>query len=358
MKRFIKMLCWFLPFVILFVGFNVLVDPTNLVRGGKLIDEIYSIMASGQNARFTFENYNDRALAQKLALERTSAPDTIVLGSSRGIQITSEMVGGSLANHCVTGGMLDDMGAFWEMYLQSGELPKRAVLSLDLWHFFDIYSEQQRASLVYPEYYNAFYIERMGLDIPALRRDVLSTPKELLSGSYFQLGVAALKKGGIDTSVSPTVADADESATVIRADGSFSYPTSYEFPGADAVFERAKAELPSALDMFSMDSFDETRLLMFEALVDSLLENGVEVVIYISPYHPFIVEAIHKNPTGFPAFSMMQDYVRSFCAARGIALIGSLDPADCALENADFVDSLHLNRNGVEKLTAPLRAGS
>ena len=107
MKKVIKLICIILPLLIFVVGMNVYVDPANTYRAVPVSNKIISAFRSGQNMIIS-EIYSDRTLIKKIILETDISSPTIVMGSSRGAQISSDILGSESLNTSVTAAALEE----------------------------------------------------------------------------------------------------------------------------------------------------------------------------------------------------------------------------------------------------------
>ena len=91
MKKLLLAALVFVPFVALVVGVNFYADPANVLRPGYEA-QVAQILADGQNAS-NIRNMDDRALIQEYMERSDGAIDTLILGSSHSMQITSGITG-------------------------------------------------------------------------------------------------------------------------------------------------------------------------------------------------------------------------------------------------------------------------
>ena len=51
-----------------------------------------------------------------------------------------------------------------------------------------------------------------------------------------------------------------------------------------------------------------------------------------------------------PAFMMVQDYLVDLCNKKGLVAVGGYDARDFGLTDNDFIDNMHLDKNGTRKV--------
>lgn len=81
-------------------------------------------------------NYDER-LFQKLYVEKLQdrTHELIVVGSSRGMLLDSELLGvNDMCNNCVSGATIEDLCAIVALYYVNNTMPKRIVLNNSLGH--------------------------------------------------------------------------------------------------------------------------------------------------------------------------------------------------------------------------------
>ena len=98
------------------------ISPQSHVQMAKLALAGNAVVAPG--------NYNERVYQVSIVNEMSDIPDTIVIGSSRGMFLGEELTGFDyLYNNCVSGACMEDYYALLGLYEQKfATLPKRVVI--------------------------------------------------------------------------------------------------------------------------------------------------------------------------------------------------------------------------------------
>ncbi|MEA5050364.1 MAG: hypothetical protein VB021_02710 [Oscillospiraceae bacterium] len=349
-KLLITILC-FLPLFALVVGVNAVVDPANVLRADRTVDAIIAAMDDGRNADGVTD-FADRLLMARYIPRMDSAPDTVVLGSSRGAQIDTAIVGGKLFNSCVSGATIEDVAAIYEIYHQNGLHPKRYILSVDVW-FFDRNKTDERWQLYTAEYYDAFYREFIDSAYDGDSSVANTSYLEIFRAGYFQDSVKAIASGSYAAGRMGVVAT-DKGYTargMLKADGSYVYPKAYTEADAETVRTRVGFAYDSVVGALETSGgMDPGKTALFEALVGAMQADGADVVIVLSPYHPLMYEKIEASPEAAANLAQIETYLDAFCAQRGLTCIGSYNPHTLEFSEISFLDALHLNYSYTAKL--------
>lgn len=360
-----------LPVVFAIAALNITVDPANLFTGAAYERGIANLLAAGKNVA-SIANHDDRLVQRFYAQQITQAPDVLVLGSSRAMQIRTAVVGKhSFYNASVTEATLPDFEGILELYLGRGRQPHTVIIAVDAW---DLQTTHYLAGwkTLSPER-NAF-LDAMTREQPSLEQ----TPLDRLSGelldrvrpwshygqavslSYFQ---ASLQERERRTSQPREVRKqyyaTDETALDVAiklADGSLVYGTAMRERTPEAVEREAQV-----YNTKWRDSLDErtgkvepAKKAEFEALVDHLAARGIHVAFYLGPYHP-TTYSFFRREKNMRIGEAVEDYIHTLAATRGMTVVGSYDPAKAEVDATDFFDALHVREGGVAKMFAGYR---
>ncbi len=133
MVKFFSRLLLVVPVIGIMAGFNYFVDPANLFKPIEYEREIASILLAKKNI-VGISNFDERIMQRFYVNGLTSKKDVIVLGSSRSLQIGSELFPGKdFFNNSVSGASLEDYLAIYQLYRAKGLTPKTIILVLDPW---------------------------------------------------------------------------------------------------------------------------------------------------------------------------------------------------------------------------------
>ncbi len=353
MKRFLTtIIAVALSLCLLLFVVNIAVDSANLLRSDRITSDIFEINSAGKNA-IVPNNYNDRDLAYNNIKMLEQPVDTAVLGSSRGIQISSQMLGLSdseLQNSCVTGAVLEDVVSLWQAYLDTGNIPNNVILVTDIW-FFDQRKIDERFLLTYENEYKTFIEQNVETEISLSQPNYLANLQPLLTIPYFQENMKTVFDGSFLTNkVYQTENYSEPDNSVIHPDGSYSYPLNYVNASKSEIDERIRIGLPTiSSEVGGYEKLDEQKVLIFEQLIKSMTQNGVQVVLYLSPYHPSLVEEFNSNTLTYQMFFKTEEYLKEL-EQEGVSVVGSFDNKNVGLFEQDFLDPLHITEQATAEM--------
>lgn len=283
-------------------------------------------------------NYDER-LFQKLVVENfVTYPDTLIIGSSRSMMISSKMINGSekTFNHSVSGASLEDYIAIVGLYSQKKALPKKIIFGIDPWIFNKNNSENRWQSLLY-EY--DFMISQISKKNP-----ILTTKND---NRYFQLINFENTKNNFlhmnESSQIHIIQDENIDSSLKRADGSIAYPFSIRFQNdveTKLLVQHYISEKNQSLDSFY--TLSNTNL--FEDFIHYLRDKGVVVEFFLPPFHPSVY-AFFRNNCQYANILKSEEYLKSFAEKNNIILYGSYDPNIFGFTSNDFTDGAHSKEN-------------
>lgn len=324
----------FLPLLALVAFVNVTVDPASLFQR----DYEYSaaqIVASGHNAA-NLKNMDDRAFQKDCAELLPAAPGTLVLGSSRCLQVTARIAGdAALFNAGVTNGDLRDSISLYELYKGLGKAPRRVILMSD----YCAFNPQKLDARAYTDGY-ADFARRTGTQEMKTRRS-REKWRQLFAPTYFQSALAYLEAGG-GAGDRPVASDEYEAGTDMRrADGSYSYNAGFR---SQTAAERVAGGWVTAgnieYNMGAYEADSEVLRSQFELFVAEMLADGVEVVLLLPPINPYMYDLMAADPD-YAGELALEGYFKGFAARNGLATVGSYDARALGLTEDDFYDALH-----------------
>lgn len=342
MKKVLRLLLMLLLFLAAVFLFSFLVDPANVFYA-RYDQTVAEILASGHSAEGV-ENMDDRRFLTLYANLRTQPIDTLVLGSSRAMQITPAVTGDPNTFVAgVTGSDLRDCISAYELFAQKGFAPKTVVLSLDFWYL----SAGNLDSRAMTDGYEQFCRDN-GLAPLESGSAKLSRIKNFFSFSYFQSSVEYLARGKHKTLPTPT--DAAFSVKALRRpDGSYGYE--------QALRDRTQAEIDqSASDKQIADNIaagftgiDQGLCDQLETFVRTLTAQGIHVKLLLSPVHPIYYAYMQAHPDTYSVVFDTERFCRALAARTGAAVCGSYDPSALGVTGSDFYDEVHPRTEALQK---------
>lgn len=335
LKQVLKGALLFLPLVVLVAVVNVLVDPAGLYQR-EYERHVAETITSGMNAA-QLKNMDDRSFERYCAQLLPTAPDTLVLGSSRCMQLTAEgLACEGLFNAGVTNGELRDMISLYELYKSLDKLPRRVILMTDYCMFNPAKLDNRANTQGYAD-----FCARTGTE------ELRTTPsmekwKQLFSPVYFQTALHFLEVGG-SNDILPTQ-DYETDSDMRRYDGSYSYgPLLRDMTPEERDENGRFTSYSIAHNMGSFSPNSPVLRQQFELFVQQMQADGVVVVFQLPPINPYMYATMAADEA-YATQIALEDYFRAFAMAHDIGVFGSYDPAKLGLVSTDFYDALHCTR--------------
>ena len=340
----------FLPLLVLLVVVNIFGDAGN--RFHSYVDFMVDALLDGKPAYITSGNLEERDLRYSYILKMSDDISSITIGGSNVIYITCSDTGEKdFVNLGVSrGGFYDALAQLAVMKIH-GKRARRIIIGPQEWYF-------NRKSFTMPDYEDVYkklkpYTDYMiscinGDDInslPIIKHDMSfgDILKTVLSLSYFQVNVKYITGSNM-------LRDARYGVVTGSYDGQ------YYMPDGSRVYSRQIAELEA--DNVLLDAqnatfanydahIDSENAGIFEKLIEYLLAQGVKIDIYLSPLAPALWDKL--DPKKHPFFPELEEYLRKTAEKYGLRIIGSYNPYNVGITNADFYDTRHIRRGHISK---------
>ncbi len=330
------------------VGTNLALDIDSRFAGHYRSEhQVALLLANGQNAAGNV-SINIPAMRRLVLTRLEHAPEVVVLGSSRVMEITQDMVAGRLVNLSVDSGGLVEGVAIVAALERQGLRPRTVIVGVDPWMF------NRQADL--PVTLRP-YRDDLGTDFAheLLKRMQIDWYKPVdLWKSAFSL--ARLREGLISakTATSPcgefrAVDDSPSECSVWRADGSYQYPRrvaerspdEVEAAVALAVSQRGRMHAFTGYDRLDSDYEDA-----FSAFLDALIARTIDVIIYLPPYHPLVEKAFAVR-RDWTLVAQAEQFVRQAAAERDLVILGAYSAGVAGCRADQFYDGIHPKRDCV-----------
>lgn len=341
--------------LLIVAAFNYIVDPAGLFRTTKYEYGIAKILLKGKNVA-NLSDYNERLLQKYLIENIKLKPETVVLGSSRSLLIAPLQKSKSLfLNNSVSGATLEDIIAIYGFYNHKNIKPKTIILSIDPW-MLNQNNGQVRWQSLQIEYKNELHnlnIESNDLNFGFFNSYEIKKLKELVSMPYFLASYEKLKnmhkeKESEKSKYYETDFDCLK-VSVKRANGTTCYPIEFREASLDKINKEAKtyANVESIYSLGDFKTLSNTEML--EKLINEMLKQKTHIVIFLSPYHPYVYSVMQNNAKYKQVFES-ENYLKTLAKSKNIKIIGSYNPAKLNLQAQDFYDGMHLQEKAVRKI--------
>ena len=339
--------------LLIIAAFNYQIDPAGLFRSSRYENGIAQILANNQNVA-NLSNYDERLLQKYIVANTKESRDVLVLGSSRTMQIHKGLFPNkSFFNASVSGATIEDDIAIYKIYRDSGLIPRTMIIGLDPW-LLNKNNEQTRWQSLSEEYHKASV--QLGLSQnKSVFTDKLNLRKyiQLISWPYLEASYKLRKERKNQANYSDYFVTSEKvlSVPVKLADGTLSYPDNIQnISPEDAKKEATK--LTSSYPIYSIGNFnklDEDSLVKFEKFMIDLQRQGIQVTLFLPPYHPAVYAKIVNDPQ-YKMVIEAQRFFVNYAQNRDIPLIGSYNPNECLLTDNDFYDGIHPKREAIDKI--------
>lgn len=313
----------------------------------KNYEELAELSLNGQAVAIS-GSYNERLYQYTIIEKMEKAPETIVLGSSRGMHLGKDITGfENIYNNCVSGACLEDYYAILGLYFGKKMLPQRIIIEVSPWIFYKYNPELRwKTCTPYSEAYYDFYQQVMGkAERP---QQPIRGENALLSIPYFQFNLLAVNKGK-KTFETRTAIRPGQTEIMEYPDGSILYSEAEEIDSE----ERTRKVQDGGRGTFSyqnvnnMQRMDKDKCEMLEKMIDYLLGKDVHVILFLAPFSGTQSKYsfdLNRNP----AFRIVEDYLKTVAYEHNCDIIGGYDAKQLGLDDHYFFDSHHMDKHGTE----------
>ncbi|HUP88519.1 MAG TPA: acyltransferase [Longimicrobiales bacterium] len=283
-------------------------------------------------------NMNEREFVRSRIRYESLTPNTIVLGSSRIMQIGRHNDEDDVLNLAVSEASVEDLVAIGTAAVKRFN-PNNVLVGVDPW-LFNAKSGHNKWKTLETEYFSA--LSQLGMlegnESASSAIDRLTPGAKL----YRYINVAQVRA----PNDSPSYMDK------IRRDGSRVYNVSYAGRSQSEV-ARDVARDATKVANYAMSpyEFSEKSKEVFEKFI-ATLSGHRNVVLVLSPYHPVLFDFMkHQRPE----FIDIERKFREVSSAYGIHIVGSYDPSIVGCDSGEFFDGMHPKDSCMKKvLSQPL----
>lgn len=353
MRKFLLRCSFFLPIIFFIIIFNITVDPARLFKNKDYERKIAEELTAGHAVTDLDDtNFDDRSLEKFLIQGLKKKKDVAILGSSRVMVLSSDLFPGKkLLNNGLSSASMEDFIILYEIYRESHVLPTTIIIGVDPWDFNknNTLFKWQQFGICYSRSINSksnYYF-----DFKIRFQDFISPIfQQLISASYFQAGIRYLfsrnfKLTNHHMGFTKTHLKCNEKQTILP-DGSRVYSKVEREINPDEVVRKIQIQ-NSQNDATYLEGFDEVDQGLkneFIGLVRKMKNDGVNVVIYLPPYHPCSYDYYIRS-SRFKIIKDVEDFVRKISEECRVTLIGSYDPHQLAIPESAFLDEIHLKND-------------
>ncbi len=382
-----------IPLIILMVYTNYTIDSSGLyLLGDEINRAIVELLLADENVT-NYGQIEERSFLSLYSamLPEEQTPEILALGSSRVLQLRSDVFTDSFYNAGMMGADYRDVMNQIYTFDKEGKLPETVIIGIDPWFFRgDEEGLEMRAD---EELYNEFLSVALGKQTdyePAVESDDFIKANELFQQysplfldeaktlydynitsetlsalfevAYFQGNLNYQARTQSENTENATdgddipfkaISDAEMQNAEMEiklADGSVFYAESFRNATEEEILALALEQSGTFLRMIGYTELDTTQTALFEEFVEYLKSKDINVYFFLAPYHPFTYEFQNTmNMEQVSGFFEIEPYILDYAQSENIPVIGSYDPTKLGLEGTDFFDGLHVKPEGIAK---------
>lgn len=351
-KDFLKLLLeafvYGIAILTVIMGVNYTVDASSVIRPQHT--QMAKLSLAGNTVAVP-ENYNERVYQVCIVNNLKKIPETIVIGSSRGMFVGEEITGyDNIYNNCVSGACLEDYYALLGLYYDKYHaLPNRVIIEVSPWVFYAGNPEGRwQEDSKYHDSACSFFEEINGVKLAESSNTDAENP--YISLSYFRYNIEQWKEQGYRLFEEDARISTDVSEAADYPDGTIRYEASSENESEDRLNKVLSASGACTYeDSDNMMEIDPEKSLRYEKLVDYLQNNDIEVIIYMQPFSVTQCKYSFDDKLN-PGYSLAYDYILNLARSRNIEVHGGYDARDFDLSDTQFIDFMHLDRAGTNSV--------
>lgn len=342
------------PLIVLFVFTNVYEDPANIFHDDSA--EIVEALLDGNEAYFGSGNGNARNVKLKLIEEMPKHIECLTLGPSLTLGIRKENVGtDSYYNLSVTGMLFQEYLIYFGLLQINDVKVDRVILCVDS-YFFD--ESKYSGGISYPEMmpYATYMLELLQGENPnEPEKDIKNgwlQIQQAFSVTYFQSSVAYVQNNNsykIQNKRWGIIDEATEDLAHYLSDGSWVYAFDYRNRTEEDVLTDATS-YPIEKRFAKGSHISEYSKDIFWKLINYLTEQGTTVEFFLCPLAPALWDRIENDSDAGEYYILdeLETFALEVADEFGIKVIGSYNPYNINVKNADFWDARHMRHEVLE----------
>ena len=287
-----------------------------------------------ENDFIYYQNMDDREFIEGRLIYPLKQVNNIVVGSSRVMQINSEMIGEPMFNFSVSGASIeDDIAISLEAVAKVGA--KNVFLGMDPW-LLNKHDGHTRYKSIIGLY--EYWIERIKNKMPLQNYLSLNHNIDTPTNNFILTLRNKLYK-------SKDLIPKDRN---VEAYSKKAYDGEHIYNEYDIINSKKKIVSPKTLDyamrMFEYDLKSEENLIL---LINYLKNLNIKVTFILTPYHPDLYQIIMSDK---PIFVDIENRFRKIAQQHNIEIIGSYDSSAVGCKQDEFYDGHHPTEACMRKL--------
>jgi hypothetical protein len=345
------MLFFFLFFIFFFLiaFFNYIIDPYSVFGISKFSQENYIVINFSKKKISNINKYWNDNTVRKIQIANGYIGDCVVIGSSRALKISSEILNCETTNFGIGASGLEDKIAIIDSILRM-KTPKTIIINIDPWMFSSNYNHLQ------PVFISQYLETLENIDTKSFLflyktmyrirqfHYLLKPETTILSLKYFYYFVNN-KNYFEDYNFTNSFS--------YNPDGTLVYPFSYESKNAKLVNDYIKKQYVFNSKEYLKENISERdykfSLYKYNLFIDYVnkISTKSQIILLILPYHPYAYKEISlRNKTYFEIEKIIKNY--NFKKSN-VKVLGSYNPEFMCSEK-DFYDDKHLKVSCLKSL--------
>ena len=345
----------FLPILVLLLVVNIYGDAGNKFHSPA--DAMADALVNGYPAYVASGNLNERELRYRYICRMPDDIECSIFGSSTVLCVKSTDIGvGKFVNLGNSAGRLEDalscLGAI--KFLGKHKHIQRIIFSPSEYWFNRkrIDSDYDKTLMPYVDYMldtiKGKNTEDRQIPTPEFNASIFSS-NLLFSLSYFQANVKYILGSNMLQTARSGIVEKDK------------YEGKYYMPDGSLVYEK-KTTMRDEINVIHFagefvkdrkvleaytEHLDSENSKIFDKLVEYLTAQGIRVDIFLVPLPPALWDRI--NPTQYPFFPELEEYLINTADKYSLRVIGSFNPYKVDITNSDFYDARHIRSESISK---------
>lgn len=327
----------FISIMLVTIVFNYKVDSVGIFNKG--LNELKQITQYilDKKSLVGLKNYPEREFNKLIIQNTLQIPDVIVLGSSRSMLVRYQFVNNkekiTYLNHSVSGAVLSDLILFISEYKKRGRLPSKIYIGIDPWIF-----NRENGSLEFNQ-----LVENK--NISSSKSNGFKKYLNLINYQYTVENIKFFFKNFNTNDKRFKYQVVDHLADIGDSYALDQYLTHYYPKMSDEklkqTIEGEKKQILLQNTHYELNGFKKlSNKKTFEELISYLQKDGVNITLFMLPYHPEIYPIL-INHLHFKNIKLVESYINSLSSKYNMEIIGSFDPSKYNLINGDFTDGIH-----------------
>lgn len=328
---YISIIC--LPTLFLICSINLIISPDDIYECDYM-DEVIGMARLGYNATNVESKLDERLFKKKYAeLYNSKEIDYLILGSSRQMTISSEAVNGcSVLNLAISGAKIEDLIAIYQVSKDNNIKAKNFIIGIDPLLFNSNYGGDWWKTI--SEYYYKFEKIKTYDNYNRMRDRCFSI-------DYFRLAINSIRKNEIDKAKILFTKSYVNNGYTRRKDGAVYYPKIFREKELDEVNDMTER---LNIDEYNFDSLSMERKNRIVKLIDTIKNDGCNIIFLCCPYHPILYQRITQRQ----CVDNTEKFINEMAIGKQISVIGHFDPRLVGFKKEDFYDAQHPKKESLD----------